>query len=74
MVSLMQWMDSAITFPERRSLQPGMMSNRLQSEHLKENWCESPGEEDKIGLDGHGHEVRSHNLPMLHRNTCRECC
>ena len=33
-------------------------------------WCENPGEEEEIGLDGHGHEVRSHNLPLLHVNTC----
>ena len=33
-------------------------------------WFENPEEEEEIGLDGHGHEVRSHNLHMLYRNTC----
>ena len=33
-------------------------------------WCEDPGEEEEIGLDGHGHKVRSHNVPLCHRDTC----
>ena len=33
-------------------------------------WCENPEEEEEIGLDEHAHEVRSHTVPMLHRNTC----
>ena len=33
-------------------------------------WSENPGAEEDIGMDRHDHEVRSHNLTLLHRNTC----